>query len=60
MIPLISVDHMIQYDVITYRAVVEAVNMAVLNYNQCLIPLNRGDDLRTKALTREVDKIDQV
>ena len=34
--------------------------MAALNCNQCLVPLNKGDDLRTKALTREVDQIDQV
>ena len=38
----------------------DAINIAALNYNKCLVPLNKGDDLRTKALTREVDKIDQV
>ena len=60
MIPLILVDHMIIYDVIIHRAIVDAINMAALNCNQCLVPLNKGDNLRTKALTREVDQIDQV
>ena len=44
--PLILVNHMIQYD--THRAVVDAINMATLNYNKFLVPLNKGDDLRTK------------
>ena len=39
----------------------EAINNAVLNCNQCHVPLNKGDDdLRMKALTKEIDKIDQV
>ena len=38
----------------------EAINNAVLNCNQCHVPLNKGDDLRMKALAKEIDKIDQV
>ena len=38
----------------------EAINKAVLSYNQYHLPMNRGDDWRTKALTKEIDKIDQV
>ena len=38
----------------------EAINKAVLSYNQYHLPMNKGDDWRTKALSKEIDKIDQV
>ena len=40
------------------RTIVDTINEAHLKYNECLVPLNRGDDMRSKALLREVEKVD--
>ena len=40
------------------RTIIDTINEAHLKYNECLVPLNRCDDMRSKALMQEVGKVD--